>query len=511
MFSIAKFMFDSAPINEGGNTRALVRDPETGLVQSPEQVRQFRGRQAYAEKIDLRSGRITRQQLRSDVIEMLEALDAEFENDHGHPLWNADQRDDILGSGFAFNGSSAHLFAPPETMPDERFIKFKPTVGDIDLVVPDDTQEQLFQTLNRLEDAQLTPKIAYIGHNKKSAKVDQINALFSYTWDPEAPVGKGDTFFQIDFEFSEFEGGRPTEWARFSHSSSWRDVEAGVKGLAHKILLFSLAATLSPAPIDARVATPTGTAENPKISMEKDKKFVPPSVEEIESRVQTRERELRARHPRSAPDALRKKAEAEIKSEINAAGNRPLRLRPLKSFDIVSGYADRYRKLDWQHNGNDVYKYLKRVERDNAIRDIRGIFIGMFGDNPPPTEKEMEDFGSFLGVLDIMKNRMTPDQIVNVYEGMVIRFFGEKAQNLSATDKQEDMSVKDKILEVFRQVLPEAESSTIDIEGLKSAFYARYKVRGEEGFAEDDASPGEIDESRNRRLNRLIESAIWGS
>ena len=106
---------------------------------------------------------------------------------------------------------------------------------------------------------------------------------------------------------------------------------------------------------------------------------------------------------------------------------------------------------------------------------------------------------------------MTPPQIVSVYEGMVIRFFGDRAQNLSATDKQEDMSVKDKILEVFRQVLPEADSSTIDIEGLKSDFYARYKVRGEEGFAEDDTSPGEIDESRVRRLNRLIESAIWGS
>ena len=135
----------------------------------------------------------------------------------------------------------------------------------------------------------------------------------------------------------------------------------------------------------------------------------------------------------------------------------------------------------------------------------------MFGDSSPPTEKEMEDFGSFLGTLDIIKNRMTPDQIVAIYEEMVTRLFGDRAQNLSATDKQEDMNVKNKIREVFRQVLPEAESSTIDIDGLKSAFYARYKIRGEEGFAEDDTSPGEIDESRTRRLNRLIESAIWGS
>jgi hypothetical protein len=512
MFSISHFIFGSSdPLKEGGNTRALVRDPATGLVVGPDQVRQFRGRPAFAEKIDLRSGRINRQDLRRDVIEMLQVLDEEFNADHGRPLWDRAQRDDILGSGFAFNGSSAHLFAPPETMSDEKFIKFKPTVGDIDLIVPDDTPDELFRTLNRLEDAQLTPRIAYIGHNKKSSKVDQINALFSYTWDPDAPAGQGDTFFQIDFEFSEFEGGRPTEWAKFSHSSSWRDVEAGVKALAHKILLFSLAAVRSPPPVNARVATPTGTAENPRTSMEKDKKFIPPPPEEIEARVQARERELRNRSPRASTDALRRKAEAEIKSEINAAGSRPLRLRPLKSFDIVTGYSDRYRKLDWQHDGNDVYKYLKRVERDNATRDLKQIFVGMFGDNPPPTEKEMDDFGSFLGTLDIMKNRMTPPEIVSVYEGMVIRFFGEKAQNLSATDKQDDMSVKDKVLDVFRQVLPEAESSTIDIEGLKSDFYARYKIRGEEGFAEDADAPSEIDESRVRRLNRLIESVIWGS
>ena len=512
MFSIAHFIFGPRDsLKEGGNTRALVRDPATGLVVGPEQVRRFRGRPAFAEKIDLRSGRINRQDLRRDVIEMLQALDEEFNADHGKPIWDRAQRDDILGSGFAFNGSSAHLFAPPETMSDEKFIKFKPTVGDIDLIVPDDTPDELFRTLNRLEDAQLTPRIAYIGHNKKSSKVDQINALFSYTWDPDAPAGEGDTFFQIDFEFSEFEGGRPTEWAKFSHSSSWRDVEAGVKGLAHKILLFSLAAVRSPPPVSARLATPTGTAENPKISMEKDKKFVSPPPEEIEDRVQARENELRARSPRASSEALRKKAEAEVKSEINTAASRPKRLRALRSFDIVSGYADRYRKLDWQHDGNDVYKYLKRVERENSVRDIKQIFVGMFGNNPPATEKEMEGFGSFLGLLDIIKNRMTPPEIVSVYEGIVFRLFGDEAQNLSATDKQEDMEVKDKILETFRHALPEAESSTIDVDGLKSAFYAKYKIRGEEGFAEDNDTPREIDESRARRLNRLIESAIWGS
>ena len=512
MFSIAHFIFGSNDaLTEGGNTRALVRDPETGLVQGTEQVRQFRGRQAYAEKIDLRSGRINRQDLRRDVIEMLQVLDDEFKSDHGDPIWDRAQRDDILGSGFAFNGSSAHLFAPPATLSDEKFMEYKPTVGDIDLTVPADRMEGLFRTLTRLEDEQLTPKIAYVGHNKKNPGQHQINALFAYTWDPAAPPGEGDTFLQIDFESSEYEGGRPSPWAKFSYSSSWRDIESGVKGLAHKILLFSLASVRSPPPIDARLATDSASAENPKISMTKSKLYVPPTQEEIEARIQTRATELASRSPRSNPDVIRRKAEAEIKSELSAAEKRPAQLRPTKSFDLVTGFSDRYRKLDWQHNGNDVYKYLKRVERLDAVRDIKQIFIGMFGDNPPPTEKELDDFGSFLGTLDIIKNRMTPPEIVKVYEELVIRLFGPDAQQISATDKNEDMSVKDKTLEVFRQVLPEAESSTMDVKSLKTAFYAKYKIRGEEGFAEDDDAPGEVDESRSYRLNRLVESTIWGS
>lgn len=515
MFSIARFIFGPPPINEGGNTRALVRDPETGLVKGSDQVRTFRGRQGYAEKIELRSGRITRQALRADVIEMLKVLDREFERDHGHPLWSHEQRDDILGSGFAFNGSSAHLFAPPETMSDEKFIEFKPTVGDIDLMVPLSTENELFRTLNRLEDRQLTPKIAYVGHNKKSPHgLDQINALFAYTWDPSAPEGEGDTFFQIDFEFSEFEGGRPTDWAKFSHSSAWRDIEMGVKGLAHKMLLFSLASVKSPAPVNARVATPTASAENPNISMTADPNFVPPSQDEIDRRVREREAEILATQKKSDPVKARQVAEKEVAAQIKRSSKIPLRIGRMKSIDLVVGHASRYKKLDWKHNGDDVYRYLKRSERDDATRDIQQIFVSMFGSNPPPTKKELDDFGSFIGTLDIMKNRMTPPEIVSTFEGLVFRFFGDHAQQISATDRQEDMSVKDKILEVFKQVLPEAESSTVDVDALKQSFYAKYKVRGEEGFVEDSDTPGDIDESRRsrlNRLNRLIESAIWGS
>ena len=452
-------------INEGGNTRALVRDPETGLVKGPEAIKRFRGREATAEKIDLSAGRITRQQLRNDVIEMLRVLDTEFKKDHGSPIWDPDQRDDILGAGFAFNGSSAHLFAPPETLSDEEFIEYKPTVGDIDLTVPAEKMSELYSTLNKREDQQLTGKIAYIGHNKKVPGSHQINALFSYTWDPTAPEGLGDTFFQIDFEGSEYERGRPTEWAKFSYSSSWQDITQGIKGLAHKVLLMSLTAIKSPPPLNARVVTPAATPEAPKFK-------------------RTRNKETGVMEP--------------------------VPLRPLKSFDLVSGYGSRYVKLDWNLNGEEAYKYLTRVERTDATRDLKAIFSNLFGENPPPSEEDINNFGSFIGLLEIIKQRMSPPEIVRLYGEMVDRFFGERGQQLSATDPKEDRSVKDRILEVFRQALPEAESSTIDLEGLKSNFYSKYKVRGQEGFTEDSDQP-QVDESNRRKLNRILESIIWES
>ena len=510
MFSISKFLFDKSSVNEGGNTRALVRDPATGLVTGPEQIRTFRGREAYAEKIDLRTGRIQRQDLRRDVIEMLQALDSEFQRDHGETLWDPAQRDDILGSGFAFNGSSSHLFAPPETLSDDEFIQYKPTVGDIDLTVPADKMEDLFATLNRREDQQLTPKIAYVGHNKKNPGSHQINALFAYTWDSDAPEGEGDTFFQIDFEGSEYEGGRPSEWAKFSYSSAWRDVIAGVKGLAHKVLLFSIAAVRSPPPIGGREATPTATAEDPAIKMTSNPNYVPPPSEEVERRVKQREEEILAAQKRKNPAKAREEAEKRIRIEMGRESKHPLPMRPVRTLDLVTGLGDRYQRLDWAYNGNEVYKYLKRAERTNTIRDVKVIFDSLMGANPPATKEDLEKFGSFLGVIELMRARMSPPEIVKVYEEMADRFFGERGQQLSATDPEEDRGVKDKVMETFRQLLPEAESSTLDIESMKKSFYSKYKIRGQEGFVEDDDQP-RVDESRHNRLNRLIEAVIWGS
>jgi hypothetical protein len=226
--------------------------------------------------------------------------------------------------------------------------------------------------------------------------------------------------------------------------------------------------------------------------------------------IAARQNEIMADQKRKNPESARKAAEREIASQVRKSSRMPAPLRPVRTLDLVTGLGDRYQRLDWTYNGDEVYKYLKRSERTNSIRDVKLIFENLMGANPPPTPDDLEKFGSFLGVIDLMKERFAPQEIVKVYEEMIDRFFGDRGQQLSATDPSEDMGVKDKVLETFRQLLPDSESSTVDLEGIKSKFYARYKVRGQEGFEEDGDQPN-IDESRTRKMARLIEAVIWGS
>jgi hypothetical protein len=269
------------------------------------------------------------------------------------------------------------------------------------------------------------------------------------------------------------------------------------------MLIFSIASAAYPSPKNAREATPTATAAQPRIKMKASKKYIPPSAEEIELKVQQKFDELMAAKKQN-PDAARKKAEDQVRKEIAAASMVPARLGPLAGIDLMTGMSSKYKKLDWQFDGEDVYAKLKRAEREDVTTDLNEIFIGLFGKEPPATEQDLKNFGSFTGVLKLLKDRKSPQDIVKIYEGLVFRFFGYSSQQLSATDPAEDLKVKDTALDVFRRVLPEAEASTVDIEELKKTFYENYKVRGQEGFTEDDESPG-TNESLFYSKKRLFE------
>jgi hypothetical protein len=163
---------------------------------------------------------------RSYVVEVLSDLlykiNDLFAKQFNEPLWHENS---VQAQKF-LSGSTAKFF--DKKISDEEFVRVKPKVGDIDTQAPDKHAETIKQFLTSL-----------IG--KKVGDVEFIgfgpgNNQYSSMWQvmlKDLPVK-----LQIDFEYGKHddETGLPSEWQDYSHSSSWEDLSAGIKGVFHKYI-----------------------------------------------------------------------------------------------------------------------------------------------------------------------------------------------------------------------------------------------------------------------------------
>ena len=170
------------------------------------------------------------------------------------PIWTSD----IIDDGYVFNGSSSFIMNPNTT---DNILKYKPTIGDIDITVDEDYKEEIFQLLESSKLKKLTDKITYIGSNKSKIKSigNQINAIFQYKHKDKI------INCQVDFEFLEYQDKKPTDWAKFSHNSSIADAIYGIKAVHHKFLLRAIVGAAS-INNDILVCPPSSTPDNYKIS-----------------------------------------------------------------------------------------------------------------------------------------------------------------------------------------------------------------------------------------------------
>jgi len=141
-----------------------------------------------------------------DVKDLLKKINSMYKREHKEPLWDVDE---IIDSGLVFNGSTSFLMKPDIESQVPNISDLKPTSGDIDITVPEETKEQVWNFLVKHEGKKFTPKFKYIGNNKPtiSSIGEQINALFEYI-----PYG---VYAQIDFEFVPFgtaSATSSTEW-----------------------------------------------------------------------------------------------------------------------------------------------------------------------------------------------------------------------------------------------------------------------------------------------------------
>lgn len=157
---------------------------------------------------------------------LLHSINQTFNAHYKEPLWSPQ----LLQSRQFLGGSSLSFFDLP-AISDEVYTAKKPKVGDIDTQCNQEHEQQLNDLLTNSVNKRIGNSI-FLGFSKGNK---QFNALFQLD---EPPVK-----VQIDFEFGKYDPATnsPDAWYKFSHSSEWEDIDAGIKGVFHKYIYRALA------------------------------------------------------------------------------------------------------------------------------------------------------------------------------------------------------------------------------------------------------------------------------
>ena len=173
-----------------------------------------------AQAIDVE--KLDRTAVSAAIMKGLINLNATFKKETGLNIWFPH----TLKAGKVFSGSAKHFF--DASIPTETFIKHKKTVGDIDLMVDENLKVKVRDFLNHPSTKDFGT-LEFIGHKDAGDQNITLCHLKEFNIN-----------IQLDLEFVTFNGSEPSEWSKFSHSSSWDDMKQGIKGAFHKLLMTSL-------------------------------------------------------------------------------------------------------------------------------------------------------------------------------------------------------------------------------------------------------------------------------
>ena len=339
--------------------------------------------------------------------ELLYAINSAYYKMYKESLWS----NEVLASGKFLSGSSLHFFNV-KGISDETFTEKKPTVGDIDTMVDKTKEPNLQQFLTAYTNKQIGAAV-FLGFQRGN---EQFSGLFELQ-DPPVKV-------QIDFEFVEFEKDNPTDWARFSHSSSWEDLQAGVKGVFHKWLIQGLT-TLTRKDFLLRKLDGRG-----KNRVEKD---FPTTDNMLSFAVSSKK-----------GGGLRAKYEPVLDDNGN-----PLVIKglPVMREAPTSGYE----------------------------RNIGQIFSNILGHrlNPKQAQKLQNQFWSFTGLLQVMNSLMTPEEKEQVMQGFLKKTIGKGAQGMYKNNPDKDIAEKTLAINTLLNTLKLPKPS--DLDQLIDAYRKSYK------------------------------------
>ena len=402
MKSFSSYLRDTFIVMEGGNCPVI--DRETGKVL------------ASADRVDM--SKVNRGQLQSHLVSLFKVLNTKFQAKNKEPIW---KNFEVVTSGRAFNGSSEHFM--DKEISDEEFREEKKTMGDVDITIPHKYLKPLFDLLADHENQRLTKDFIYLGQNKKEQHGHQINAVFQLQ-EPKINM-------QIDFEGTGYtDKDEPDEFAKFSHSSNWEDVRAGIKGLGHKHLLVNIARALSEIK-NAVVLTPSSPVEPPE----------------------------------------------KIKISKSASAKMPTNL----AFSVDRGVRTKYEPVK-NSKGELVKVDGKQAFRELATSDskyetnVPAIYTMIF--NQKPDNEDLSNFRSFSGILRLFKKHNVEKRLVeNVFRFMIDKsFFGRGSQGTDSKSAENDYEVKMTILNKMVQEFPYLKSILESKEKQIKAYVDNYKT-----------------------------------
>ena len=342
---------------------------------------------------------------------LLASINSEFKSSQGNDLWNPK----VLKSRKYLSGSSLHFFNTD--IPDADFERVKPKIGDIDTQINKASEPNLAQWLDSVK-GQVVGNAKFLGYSRGN---EQYSSLWELT-DPPIKV-------QIDFEFVDYsEKNEPTDWAGFSHSSSWEDLSQGIKGVFHKFLIQGFT-KLTTQDFLLRKLVGRGKARAEQDVPTKDNMF--------SFAVSSKEGGgLRAKY-------------APVTDE---------RGRPV----VVDGLP-----------------VMRALPAAGYEKDISTIFQTVFGKriDRATLKKVLPKTWSFTGLLEIMNLVLEQDEKEQVLDAFVDKLFAPGAQGLYKGDPQRDMTEKNAALNYALKVLKI--TGPKNLEQMRQDYVKNYKVTSE--------------------------------
>lgn len=343
---------------------------------------------------------------------LLYSINNAYQASAGSPLWLPE----LLKSRKFLSGSSLHFF--DTNISDEEFVRVKPLVGDIDTQVDRESVESLTNWLNSIKGKTIGPA--------KFLGFEQGNEQYSSLWQFTNPPIK----VQIDLEFVEYEKGEPTSWSQFSHSSSWDDLSAGIKGVFHKYLM--------------RAFT-TNTLRQ---------RYIMTKTGKIQAKPVT---------------------STDIAFAVSSGKGGGMR----QKYEPVLDQSGEQMTKD----GIPVFKEIP-TDQSTYVNDLESMFEMIFGKTP--RGDDAKKLWSFTGGVSLANKYLEDDAKEKLANGFILTLFGPAAQGLYRGNPERDKREKQIALDYLMNNLGISDSLSREAEQAADNYYSKYKS---ESLNEQDVVP----------------------